>query len=100
MKLVRDKIPKKFPQHSYRTATDREWPLLLRMKVAEEAGEVVGARNRQELVAELGDLQETIWALAREEGIDGDEILHAAHAKSLSLGAFSQGWILTEYKEG
>lgn len=99
MKLVRDNIPERFPKHSYRTATPNEWPILLRLKVAEEAGEVVGARNREELVAELGDLQTAIWALARKEGIGGDEILNAAHAKRRELGAFSRGWVMTEYKE-
>lgn len=99
MKLVRDNIPKKFPQHSYRTATGKEWPILLRLKVAEEAGEVVGARNRDELVAELGDLQTALWALARKEGISVREVEHALLGKIITLGGFMQGWVLTEYKE-
>lgn len=99
MKLVRDNIPDKFPQHSYRMATPNEWAILLRLKIAEEAGEVVGARNRDELVAELGDLQQAMWALAKKEGIGPEEIFDAAHAKSDALGAFSKGWVMTEYRE-
>lgn len=99
MKLVRDNIPRKFPQHSYRMATPSEWPILLRMKVAEEAGEVIGARNRDELVQELGDLQTAIWALARREGIDAVEIERALLGKKYALGGFTQGWVMTEYRE-
>lgn len=99
MKLVRDNIPEKFPQHSYRKAKPEEWALLLRLKVAEEAGEVVGARNREELIEELGDLQTALWALARKEGISVPEVEAVMTIKKARRGVFTRGWILTDYKE-
>jgi predicted house-cleaning noncanonical NTP pyrophosphatase (MazG superfamily) len=99
MKLVRDNIPEKFPQHVYRVAVPNELPGLFRLKVAEEAGEVIGARNRDELTEELGDLLEAVGHLAQHYGIDWDDLEYRAATKQERLGGFTQGFVMTEYKE-
>ena len=100
MKLVRDLIPEKFPQHSYRCAYDREVPYLLRLKLMEEAGEVVGARNRAELLEELADVLEVIRCLADGVGVTLADVDILASAKRVRLGGFEGFFVLTEYQEG
>ena len=100
VKLVRDLIPEKFPQHAYRCAYDREVPHLLRLKLMEEAGEVVGARNRAELLEELADVLEVIRCLADGAGVTLAEVDTLASVKRHRLGGFDGLFVLTEYREG
>ena len=108
MKLVRDNIPKlneegklkpragsSHEDYSFRlVASDEEHILLLRLKLAEEVGEVLSAPSRGELISELGDLLEVVDALCELSGIDYREVANAASAKAERLGGFEKGWVL------
>jgi predicted house-cleaning noncanonical NTP pyrophosphatase (MazG superfamily) len=99
MKLVRDNIPSRHPQHSYRRAEEVELPHLLLLKLMEEAGEVVSARNDGEMLEELGDLLEVVLTIAYRLGIGFPEIDKSRMSKRARLGGFSQGFIMTDYRE-
>lgn len=100
MKLVRNNIPQLFPQHEYHIASGRELAALLKLKVMEEAGEVAGARNVQELAEELADLMEVISRLGRHYGLMPLDIELARVAKRQKLGDFSEGWVLADFTKG
>lgn len=99
MKLVRDNIPERHPQHKYRTAEGGELEALLRLKLVEEAAEVASARNTQELVEELGDVLEVIQAIRARYGISIREVTEAQLEKWDRLGGFEEGVIMTDYIE-
>lgn len=95
MKLVRDKIPKLYPQHSYRRATPTEWLVLLRLKLAEEVGELLSAPTEASLLEEIADVMEVVEALAVKYGwsLEG-AVRPARDAKRLERGSFVEGWVL------
>lgn len=95
MKLVRDNIPKLFPQHTYvKVDNDEMLQILLRLKLAEEAGEAVKASSRSELANELADVLEVVDALARASQIDLRHLATVRDDKHLARGGFSKGWML------
>ena len=108
MKLVRDNIPKLNEEgklkprtgssredYSFRpVASDEEHILLLRLKLAEEVGEVLSAPSRGELISELGDLLEVIDAIIDLSDIEYDEVDQARFHKAERLGGFEKGWVL------
>lgn len=98
MKLVRDNVATRHPQHQYSTATDDELPLLLKLKLMEEAGEVISARNRDELLEELADLLEVMKEVGALSDIHLVEIQQRAATKAHRLGGFHTGSVLVEYK--
>lgn len=99
MKLVRDKIAERHPQHEYQYARSWELETLLRLKLAEEAGEVIAARNEDELLEEIADLMEIVERLAVEHGWSLQGAVRAARdAKRTRLGGFSEGLVLVDYK--
>lgn len=99
MKLVRDKIAERHPRHTYRLARSWELDTMLRLKVAEEAGEVVAARNDAELLEEIADLYDILEALAVHHGYSLEGTVRAARdAKRGQLGGFTEGLILVDYK--
>lgn len=100
MKLVRDKIPELYPQHEYHVAEYREAAAYLKLKIMEEAGEVAGARNIEELTNELADLQEVVDALRKHYGIAGSDVDLARILKRNRLGAFRESWIMADFTEG
>jgi predicted house-cleaning noncanonical NTP pyrophosphatase (MazG superfamily) len=95
MKLVRDKIPGLYPQHTYRQATSAEGRLLLRLKLAEEVGELLSAATDEALLEELADVYEVLEALAADRGwsLEG-AVRYARNAKRMARGGFTQGWVL------
>lgn len=98
MKLVRDKVPEQHPQHFYRPARDIEIAHLRNLKLLEEAGEVISARNKGELLEELSDLIEVVALLAEQNGLTLDDIAAARNLKRRRLGGFDNSTILVEYK--
>lgn len=95
MKLVRDKVPKLYPGDGYRLARSWERDVFLRMKVAEEAGEVLSAVGEANLLEEVADLMEAVEALAAGHGWSIEGAVRAARdAKRLERGAFAEGWVL------
>lgn len=108
MKLVRDKIPELHAsgqltpradvdrdRQTFRRATPDEYRLLLRLKLAEEVGEVLSATNHGQLMVEIGDVIDVLQALQDHEG-------RTAHDSALRLiklerfGGFTEGWVLEE----
>lgn len=99
MKLVRDKIPELYPENDYRLANSWEMEAFLRLKVAEEAGEVVGARSDDELVEEIADLLEAVEALAHRRGISLEgTVRQVRDMKRVARGGFVTGYVMTEYR--
>lgn len=111
MKLVRDQIPGMHergelgphPQGSahrdaqaFRKATPEEFRLLLRVKLAEECGEVLGAVRREHLAEELTDVYEVLCSLIVMEGFSPGEIERRARQKAVVYGGFGEGWVLEE----
>jgi predicted house-cleaning noncanonical NTP pyrophosphatase (MazG superfamily) len=68
---------------------DAEFNKQLRIKLLEEAHEVVATKNRDHLIDELGDLYEVIDTIADLHGISKDEILRAQSQKREEKGGFS-----------
>lgn len=94
MKMVRDRIPELYPQHTYRPATPVETDLLLRLKLAEETGEALSAPTASALVHELADVLEVVYALARHSGVNPSELDDVRRAKRGVHGAFWKCWVL------
>lgn len=98
MKLVRHKIQDRHPQHEYSLASDDEYMHLLKLKLMEEAGEVISARNKDELVEELADLLEVLKEVGAQNGIPFGEIESRRAIKAHRLGTFTAGLVLVDYK--
>lgn len=94
MKLVRDKIPELYPQHSYRRATPDETALLLRLKLAEEVGEALSAPDPESLLKELADVLEVIYEISDQHGVSLHELEILRRAKADERGRFGEGWVL------
>lgn len=73
---------------------------LLRAKLIEEAEEVAAAKPENgryvDTLIELGDVYEVMRTLAHELGYNMDDIRLAADYKRLTLGNFSDKWVLTD----
>lgn len=107
MKLVRDNVPNlnaaglltprpgsDRSQYSFRpVAGPEEHMLLLKLKLAEEVGEVLSAPTRAEMIAELGDLRDVIEALEERLNITVEDF-DVRNAKYDRLGGFEDGWVL------
>lgn len=96
MKLIRDNTPGLLqgPGVVEQAATPREYEILHRMKVMEEAAEVAASTSREELVMELGDLFTIAGSLMEMKGITMQEVKEAAEAKAAIKGVFNLGAIL------
>lgn len=82
-KLVRDKIPEIIAVNGetpiIRTLSDDEYEHQLIEKIAEEQKELAQSDTTEQMMEELADLQELIWATA--EHIDSIEQLNTIAAK-------------------
>ena len=92
-KLVRDKTVERYTEQggslTYRILeNDAEYERELNKKLLEEAKEVIAAKNRLELIAELADTQEVLNAIAKHHKIDLQEIEAVRLEKSASRGSF------------
>lgn len=107
MKLVRDRIPELYKAGQLdprdegreeftfrRPRGQEELLLLLRLKLAEEVGEVLSAPTRKELAAELGDLLDVIDTLAALSGIAHGELGAVRRGKRHRVGNLVDGWVL------
>lgn len=94
-KLVRDNIPK-FHRQSGHTFKGRqlkgdELKNALCQKLHEEADEVGGALTRDELIEEIGDVQQIIDDLCKMQNIDKTELEMIMKKKADRKGSFSNG---------
>lgn len=96
-KLIRDNIPKIAADHDdhliTRDADPCELPVLLRMKLAEEAIEVADA-GEEDVLEELADVLEVIRALAALYGYSPDDIERVRAAKAAARGGFGKGLVM------
>lgn len=99
MKLVRNNIPVRHPQHTYQLAEEAELPYLVLLKLMEEAGEVVSARNDSEMLEELADLLEVMRTIGKRLGITLLDVERVRADKWERLGGFDRGFVMVEYRE-
>jgi predicted house-cleaning noncanonical NTP pyrophosphatase (MazG superfamily) len=91
MKLVRDRIPELAGQPgAFREADPAEFDRLLRDKLLEEAAEAVDAPGPAELLDELGDVLQVLYALATEAGYSAAEIECARARKARTHGTYTR----------
>lgn len=95
MKLVRDKIPELYPEHSYRRTRDQEEHiLLLRLKLVEEVGELLSAPTKGALIEEITDVRHVLATLAGLSGVRFADLERVGGEKIRNRGAFLDGWVL------
>jgi predicted house-cleaning noncanonical NTP pyrophosphatase (MazG superfamily) len=93
VKLVRDRIPELAATNGhpgvFQQATEAEFALWLRAKLLEEAREAATARPA-ELVEELGDVLQVLYALAAEAGYSAAEVECARARKARTHGTYTR----------
>jgi predicted house-cleaning noncanonical NTP pyrophosphatase (MazG superfamily) len=94
MKLVRDRIPELAAgagqPDAFHQADPAEFGRLLRAKLLEEATEAAGAPGSGELLEELGDVLQVLYALAQLAGLEPAAIECARARKARTRGAFTR----------
>jgi len=93
MKLVRDRIPELAGAGQpgvFSQATEAEFGRLLRDKLLEEAAQAASAPGPAELLAELGDVLQILYALASQAGLEPAAIECARARKARTHGAFTR----------
>lgn len=94
-KLVRDNIPGWHRENGHvvqgRQLTKDELRAALIEKLREEADEIDGAMSPEELVEEIGDVQQIIDDLCATMGIAKDELAEVIAKKTGRKGGFLQG---------
>ena len=75
---------------------DTKWSAMLKSKLMEGAGEVIGANTRTSMQEEIGDLLEVIDALIKTYGLNEADILLEKEAKYERSGGFEYpGTVMT-----
>ena len=99
-KLVRDKIPDKIESSGEVALTkklsDNELFEQLRLKLIEEAFEVLDANDTDELIQELADVLEVIDSIIEKQKINMTAINSAKAKKKEKVGGFNEGIILQQ----
>jgi predicted house-cleaning noncanonical NTP pyrophosphatase (MazG superfamily) len=93
MKLVRDRIPELATSHGrpgvFHQASEAEYGRLLRDQLLEEAAEAATA-TPAELLEELGDVLQVLYALASQAGCSPAEIECARARKARTHGTYTR----------
>ncbi len=86
----------------YRCLDDIEFNEKLRLKLVEEADEVVTAQSHDELITELADVLDVIDALKSLHGITSEQIANAQAKKYAERGNFDKRMFVekTEHRDG
>ena len=96
-KLVRHRVPEVIAGEGRRATTRKargeELDDLLRLKVIEEAGELIAAFEPEEVAQELADILEAAMALARKEGLE-KRVEEVRAERAARLGVFDKGVVL------
>lgn len=102
MKLVRDKQPELLPHMrvEYSTAPPPRIRPMLLQKLLEEVGELVAANGQEDVLKELGDIQEVLWALGERSGITREQIMLQAYGKLEGRGGFTKAVTMECVKAG
>jgi diadenosine tetraphosphate (Ap4A) HIT family hydrolase/predicted house-cleaning noncanonical NTP pyrophosphatase (MazG superfamily) len=93
-KLIRDHLPEIMHTHGvtvhHRLMNDEEFIARLKDKILEEAEEVKQASNAKEMIEELADLLEVVYALALATGTSLDKIEQQRMEKRKAKGGFDR----------
>jgi len=93
-KLIRDRIPEIIKEAGWkptiRALKRKEFLDALKKKVAEEAGELIQAKNKKGIVDEIVDIQELLDVLASEIKLTKSEIKKFQTAKRKKRGGFQK----------
>lgn len=96
-KLVRDKVVEDIKQEGgvpdYRVLKQDEYVAELKRKLQEETTELVGT-TKQDLLGELADIQEIVYALIDALAITPQELMDARDVKNLSKGPFKERYYI------
>jgi predicted house-cleaning noncanonical NTP pyrophosphatase (MazG superfamily) len=91
-KLVRDGIPKIIVASGQKPKTRKlkisEYKRELLIRLLEEAKEVKKAKNKEELIDELADIQEVMTAIYSAYKIECSDVTRTARKKRQKRGAF------------
>jgi predicted house-cleaning noncanonical NTP pyrophosphatase (MazG superfamily) len=94
MKLVRDRIPELAAGNgqpaTFHRADPAEFGRRLRAKLLEEAQEATTAHGPAELLEELGDVLQVLYALAADAGYEAAEIEAARARKARTHGTYTR----------
>jgi len=104
MKLVRNHVPQLYDagelepkgtdrNYTFHQASRSDLKMLLRLKLAEEVGEILSAPDHNSLMDEIGDLMLVLDTLRALEG-ETHEDQQRRVAKKKRLGGFANGWVL------
>ena len=97
-KLVRDNVPDQIRARGanilVKQLDGKKYREALAVKLIEEAREVGEARDRQSLINELADLEETMDAYRISNGLPLQEIRKARLIKYAKAGGFGKGFFL------
>lgn len=97
-KLVRDRIPEiieekgGIPKYSVLSVSD--FSVALKEKLVEEAKELNEAEGRDDILNELADVSELVFAIAKNNGVTMDEVEARREKKSAERGGFAEGLFL------
>src|SRR5688572_25543459 len=98
-KLVRDKIVAIMESHGSKlysfSLNDQDFNKQLKIKLQEEAAEVLHAQTPQELIEELADVLEIIHALAKLHNISDQDLSKAQEQKRNEKGGYNDRIFLT-----
>lgn len=94
-KLVRDNIPRIYEQEGKKCVTrilnDDEYKTALLKKLVEEAAELRDGRaSREEIIKEVGDVQEVVECIITAFGLDAGEIARVKEEKKRTRGSFAK----------
>ncbi len=100
-KLVRDRIPDIIAKNEGKRPRTKVLPLsayrqeLLR-KLLEESHEVVSAKTKEHIVAEIADVEEVLEAIKKAAGISSQKVAHIKTKKKKERGGFNKRIFLIE----
>ena len=101
-KLVRDNIPDIIKQGGEaplaRKLSAKEYKEALREKLVEEAREVKRAKGKEELVKEIGDIEEVLLALMDAHNIECKEVSALRRKRRKERGGFKKRIFLESVK--
>jgi|AntAceMinimDraft_11_1070367.scaffolds.fasta_scaffold04667_2 predicted house-cleaning noncanonical NTP pyrophosphatase (MazG superfamily) len=101
-KLVRDLIPEKIIATGKSPVThilsDKEYQHELFRKLEEEVSEVIDAKNKEQQIEELADVQEVLLALYKSLDIQCEEVTGAGRKKRKQNGSFEKKIFLEDVK--
>lgn len=99
-KLVRDKIPEIFQNPNIEILTnDSDFYSSLKDKLFEEISEFYEAANKDELIAEMGDVLEVLYAICDFKNIDIKDVEKKRLEKLKERGGFKKRIMLTIKKD-